>query len=125
MARVAQWIERLPPEQKVEGSSPFAGTLHVCSSHPRRFSTGRAGTVAPADVRLIDGAVLLGRALLLALLALVVAALLALPLVVAARLALLTLLALLGGRLLLAGLRLELRAIRHVARRELVIHAGW
>ena len=26
-ARVAQWIERLPPEQKVEGSIPFAGTL--------------------------------------------------------------------------------------------------
>ena len=25
-ARVAQWIERLPPEQKVEGSIPFAGT---------------------------------------------------------------------------------------------------
>ena len=24
-ARVAQWIERLPPEQKVEGSIPFAG----------------------------------------------------------------------------------------------------
>lgn len=38
---------------------------------------------------------------------------------------LLRLLARLGGRLLLAGLRLELRAIRHVARRELVIHAGW
>lgn len=38
---------------------------------------------------------------------------------------LLGLLARLGGRLLLAGLRLELRAIRHVARRELVIHAGW
>lgn len=26
LARVAQWIERLPPEQKVEGSIPFAGT---------------------------------------------------------------------------------------------------
>ena len=38
---------------------------------------------------------------------------------------LLRLLARLGGRLLLAGLRLELRAIRDVARRELVIHAGW
>jgi hypothetical protein len=37
---------------------------------------------------------------------------------------LLRLLTRLGGRLL-AGLRLELRAIRHVARRELVIHAGW
>jgi hypothetical protein len=37
---------------------------------------------------------------------------------------LLRLLARLGGRLL-AGLRLELRAIRHVARCELVIHAGW
>ena len=26
VAHVAQWIERLPPEQKVEGSIPFAGT---------------------------------------------------------------------------------------------------
>ena len=26
-APVAQWIERLPPEQKVEGPIPFRGTL--------------------------------------------------------------------------------------------------
>lgn len=26
-ALVAQWIERLPPEQEVEGSNPFKGTF--------------------------------------------------------------------------------------------------
>lgn len=27
LALVAQWIERLPPEQEVEGSNPFKGTF--------------------------------------------------------------------------------------------------
>ncbi len=30
LALVAQWIERLPPEQEVEGSNPFKGTKTVC-----------------------------------------------------------------------------------------------
>ena len=32
-ARVAQWIERLPPEQKVEGPIPSAGTSIKLADH--------------------------------------------------------------------------------------------
>ena len=35
--RVAQWIERLPPEQEVEGSNPFTPTKN---STARSFLTG-------------------------------------------------------------------------------------
>ncbi len=35
-ARVAQWIERLPPEQEVAGSTPAAGIL--ADPRPKRLS---------------------------------------------------------------------------------------
>jgi hypothetical protein len=61
-ARVAQWIERLPPEQKAVGSSPSPRTIFPLyrqqSEHrPEPQSSGRGDyftitsrTIVPADI---------------------------------------------------------------------------
>src|SRR5699024_10553485 len=46
-ARVAQWIERLPPEQKVVGSNPVAGTERIPGQRPVRPADRGFLVVAP------------------------------------------------------------------------------
>src|SRR5699024_6113225 len=46
-ARVAQWIERLPPEQKLVGSNPVAGTERIPGQRPVRPADRGLLVVAP------------------------------------------------------------------------------